>query len=533
MNAEEAKRARDFYQQNPVHHLEKIQGLDSMHDYQRDKILLPILNNDRVAIRACHDVGKTFTLARAILWLASSFPGAKIITTAPSWAQVEKLLWSEIRTGYRKSLQPLGGRMLNTEWKIDDDWFVLGMSPKDEGVGDGNQGATSNFQGFHGDLVVIVFDEATGVSQKRWLQAEGMLTSKHVKFIAIGNPTSKASPFYQCFKDPAWYKSHISCFDSPNLIANGFLDVGCIETELRHLKTLSDHEVQTRINSYQCPVPYLLTAKWVISLAFKRGVDHPLFQGKALGEFPDDDDHVIIPLSIVEQAQQREYEPTDNDPRYIGVDVARFGSDDSVITAIDGWKTRQPIVITKRDTTEVTGEIVRYVLSQPRRKREIICVDGTGVGAGVVDQLKERIRDKTLPAHIQIIEVNNGESCEDANEVEQDRLRSHYVNKKAYMFDILGDDMKENLCIPADMIYQEELPAIQYKYNSKGRMQIESKDDFKKRTGLGSPDKADSLALANFGRHVTGSVGSFTEMMKNSRAGRAPIAPGLKSGDQW
>jgi len=89
--------------------------------------------------------------------------------------------------------------MLNVEWKISPDWFALGTSPKDDaGSGEG-QGTGSRFQGFHGDMVVIIFDEATGVHPKRWVQAEGMLTSANTKFIAIGNPTSRSSEFFKCF----------------------------------------------------------------------------------------------------------------------------------------------------------------------------------------------------------------------------------------------------------------------------------------------------------------------------------------------
>lgn len=534
MSLEQASEAAEIFQKDPVLHLKEIQGVESLHAYQQDKILLPILHNDRVAIRACHDVGKTFTLAKVVLWLGSCFPGSKIITTAPSWLQVEKLLWSEIRSGHRKSKIPLGGRMLTTEWKIADDWFSIGISPKDDGQGDGSQGTTSNFQGFHAPLVVVIFDEATGVSPKRWIQAEGMMTSHHVKFIAIGNPTSKASPFYQCFKDPAWYKSHISCFDSPNMIANGFTCIDDVNREVAYLRTLSDAESRTHIAKYECPFPYLLTAKWVIELARKRGVDHPLFQGKALGEFPDEDDHVVIPLSVVETSQRREYEPIETDSRYIGVDVARFGSDETIITRIEGWKVVEKRVVSKRDTTEVTGEVVRMLKDLPRRREEVVCVDGTGIGAGVVDQLKERTEDGTLPPMITIVEVNNGEGFDkEFDEQKKQDLKSHFVNKKAWMFDLLSKDMKEHLVIPPDMIYQEELPGIRYSYDSRGRMEIESKDKFKARTGLGSPDTADSLALANFGRHVSGQIGSFTEMVKKSHQTRRPIASGLRSGDQW
>jgi len=527
-------------QTDPVFHLEQVQGVNSLEDYQRDKILLPILQHERVAIRACHNVGKTWGISKAVLWIASSFPGSKVITTAPTFTQVEKLIWSEIRSGHRKSKIPLGGKMLETEWKIEDEWFAVGLSPDDGAESsDGTQGNTSNFQGYHSPtgIVFIVFDEATGVSAKRWIQAEGMMTQSNVKWVAIGNPTSPSSPFAQCFKDPAWFKSHISCFDSPNLKANGFNDINDVRMEVAYLRTLTDAEILRRLNSYKNVNPYLLTAKWVIALALRRGVDSPVFISKAAGDFPDEDDHVMIPMSVVERAQRREYEPTDSDPRFIGIDPARMGMDETVITRIDGWKVTEKIPVSKRDATEVVGEAVAMILRLPRRRREMFIVDSTGIGGPIADFLRERVRDGTLPKHIRVIDVNFGEGADD--EIERDyssekKPTDRYANKKAQMFDLLAEDMKENLAIPNETVYQEELPGIRYKFDSKGKYIIESKDQYKHRTGLDSPDTADSLALANFGRHVSYQEGSFTEAVKKaSNRGRSTIAPSRNSGDKW
>jgi phage terminase large subunit len=527
-------------QTDPVFHLEEVQGVTSLEDYQRDKILLPILHHERVAIRACHNVGKTWTLAKAVLWIGSTFPGSKIITTAPTFAQVKKLLWSEIRSGHRKSKIPLGGKMLETEWKIDDDWFAVGLSPDDGAESsDGSQGDTSNFQGYHSPtgIVFVVFDEATGVSAKRWIQAEGMMTQSNVKWVAIGNPTSPSSPFAQCFKDPAWFKSHISCFDSPNLKANGFNDINDLRMEVAYLRTLSDAETLRRLNSYKVVNPYLLTAKWVIALALRRGIDSPVFVSKALGDFPDEDDHVMIPMSVVETAQRREYEPTDSDPRFIGIDPARMGTNESVLTRIEGWKTAEKRAVSKRDATEVVGEAVNMILPLPRRRREAIVVDSTGIGGPIADFLRERVRDGTLPSHIQVIDVNFGDEADDdiAHDYASEKPPTkRYANKKAQMFDLLADDMKSRLVILNEAVYQEELPGIRYTFDSKGRYIIESKDKYKKRTGLDSPDSADSLALANFGRHVSYQEGSFTDAVKRaSGGGRSPIAPSRGSGDKW
>lgn len=517
------------YQEYPILHIREIQGVETLEEYQIKKIFDPIMSHSRVSIRACHNVGKTFSLSKVVLHIGSCFPGSKIITTAPSMHLVKKLLWSEIRAGYRKSKVPLGGKLLDgaCEWQLSDDWFALGMSPQDDAEGDGgSQGSTSTFQGFHSSegMVVIIFDEATGVKPKRWIQAEGMMTQPRVKWIAIGNPTDPSSDFAKTFKDPLWFNSHISCFDSPNLPANGFFTIEDVEREIAYLRTLSDAEVRRRLMSYKHVNHYLLTAEAVIGLAFRRGIDSPIFVGKMLGNFPDQDQFVFIPLSVVEAAQRRTYEPKETDDRYFGIDPARFGTDETIITRIDGWQVTEKMVIQKFDGEEIAGAFIKMVRDLPRRRNEILHIDGTGIGASALDFIRKARRDGNLPRNLRIVDVQFGRSCEDP---EDDKL---YANEKARMFDLLGKDMKKDLCLPNETIYQEELPGIRYKFDGKGRYIVESKDDFKKRTGLSSPDTSDSLALANLGRHGSDKIGRFEG---GKATGGRSFVGSTRNGDQW
>ena len=495
-------------QKRPLFHLEKIQGVTTAEPYQED-ILLAIAKHDRVVISACHDIGKTWILAKAVLWLGSCFPGAKIITTAPTFLQVEKLLWSEIRAGYRKTKFHLGGTLLNTAWNIEDDWFCFGMSPKEDAGASDRQGSDSRFQGVHGALTVIVFDEATGVGPKRWIQVEGMLTSANVKFIGIGNPTTKQCDFARCFQSPMYKKISLSCFDSPNLKVNNVTDFAALEKEVIYVKQLPEDERLDRIANYKVIQPKLLTLSWVVGGALKWGFSHPLFLSKALGKFPDEDENACIPLWVVEEAQRRK---GDNSKpiRAIGVDPARFGADSTVITVIEGNRQTIRKELVKADTAQTTGEIVRLINSLPRKTREIVSIDATGLGAGVVDQLIERRRDKVIPDMIEIREIHFGAMCP------RDDDKLNYTNLKAKLFMQLSEDLKTDLSIIGDGVYLEELPAILYKFDSRGRYVIESKDDYKKRTGLSSPDSADSLAIANYGRHSIHALGNFSSNMASS-----------------
>ncbi len=280
---------------------------------------------------------------------------------------------------------------------------------------------------------------------------------------------------------------------------------------------MSDEEAHARLRSYSKPKGHLLSVQWVVSMGLPRnwGVHHPLFVSKVLGEFPTESDGTLIALGTVEKAQLEVYYPTPSDRRTVGVDVARFGSDASVLTALHGKKSLKIKKLTKMSTTQVTGEVIAMV--RDLGGTDVIVVDETGLGSGVVDELNEAKNTPDGPAwellrqtEIRGVQFGAGVECDGGSECEHKSCsKTKFVNLKARMFRLLADDLKDGLTLLQEDIYLDELPTIIYRYDSKGRMVMESKDDYKKRTGRGSPDHADSLALANYGRHDELSVGVF------------------------
>lgn len=490
--------------------LQDVLGVESLEDYQVKKILEPIAKYNRVSIAATHSVGKTWTMARIALWFLSSYKNSKVITTAPTNRQVVKLLWGELHSAYEKSKYPIGGRLLSNELKIGPEWYAMGFSPQKEAASEGKEQSGSSFQGFHADYILIIFDEATGIPSDVWKMAEGLLTSgKIVKFVAIANPTTRASEFFKTFSDPAWYNVYLSCFDSPNLQANGITDIHRLKRELKKLKEMEQNERLEYIESYDKPVPHLLSCQWVMSSALKWGVDHPLFQSKALGIFPDIDENVLVQLNDVERAIEREVEIEDT-TRNIGVDVARYGDDDTVITSLRDKTQDVKKTLSKRNITEVSGEVIR-IIEKDKAPHTRVLVDATGIGAGVFDNLSEHYaKDRS----VDVVEIHFGQSPHmdtDKKDLETE-VKARYFNLKARMYDLLSQDIKYELDLLDESAYLDELPTIQFTFNSKGKMLIESKDDYKKRTGKSSPDSADSLALANLGRHRRSTIGFFTGM---------------------
>lgn len=503
-------------QKNPQIFIEKVLGVSTMEKYQA-QICQDVADYDRVAVSACHAVGKTWLLARIVLWFLYCFPGAKIITTAPTNRQVEMLLWGEIGVAVKNALYNLGGHLTQKKLQIDSDWYAMGFSPAKTAGGDDNgEQKGSTFQGWHGEYILIVFDEAVGVPPDVWVQVEGLLTSgKIVKFVCIANPTTKNCDFFELFSMPSWKKVHLSCFDSPNLIANGISNKEELEKEIELLQGMDEGARLDRIKNYLKPVPHLISCQWVIEKALEWGIDDPRFQSKVLGIFPDLDDTVLIQGRDVEAAQARKHDCKSKGKRFIGIDVARFGDDKSCFTElVEGENKLGPVhtrtkKTSKKDLMETTGDAIRFIMDDWEGEQVIVGIDATGLGSGVYDRLIELQREGEIPRKIRFIELHYGMSVRNIQKgrkaTKQEELeQKSYLNIKALMYNDLGQALKNELRLRKDSTYNQQLPTIKYKFNSTGKMVIESKQDYKKRTGKPSPDESDSLAMANFVRRFTG-----------------------------
>lgn len=498
----------------------------------------------RIAVKACHSVGKTFNIARIIESMMSRFNFIKIISTAPTFRQVHDLLWKEIHTAYdNKPAYFRRGKLSQVSWWIDSETFARGFSPAKSVKSEVGQGTDSVFQGYHAKyMLVVVFDEATGVLPQIWEQAEGLLPSgARTLFIAIGNPTSRNCNFFKCFNDRAWKTFSISCFDSPNLKAAGIQSIDDILKEVEHINGLNDEDALERLFSYPCPVSYLINTRWVIEKAIEWGVTHPLFLGKVLGDFPGADTDSLFSEEDVKAAQERNIDIEKETTAFVGLDVARFGEDKSVLTSLIGPRQCGLKSMANYDTNEVVGETIKFIErlkeKHPKIKRIRLAVDG-GFGHGVIDNLIEDKKDSSNKRvfralqTVEILEINFGgqnwvtfhygwvdefsyKKKKQDRKVQEDR--ENFSNFKSKMFDLLSRDVKRELQLLPDPVYIKQLPKVIRRPDSKGRLAIESKEDFKKRTGETSPDETDSLGLANFARYFAIKQISVTEAMKNRK----------------
>ena len=342
---------RSKWQKDPVEFARRELGADLWN--KQEEILEAVRDNTRVAVRSCNGSGKTFVAAHAVLWWLICFHDSIVITTAPTEHQVRDVLWREIRRVYRGFEDIMGGKLLRTALELDDKHYAQGLSTD----------TPERFQGFHEGHILFVVDEASGVREGIFEAIEGSMTSDHARMLLLGNPTTRSGYFYEAFhsRRSLWQTIHISANDTPN-VANG--------------------EV-TR--------PSLVTPKWVEDSKVNWGEDSPMYQVRVLGEFPSESEDTLISLKIIENAVEnpavdedhahdvQDGDPQDGDPQdgdsqddvpvEIGVDVARFGSDRTVICVRRGDRVIDIASFTKKNTMETAGLVNESV----KRTRRPVC----------------------------------------------------------------------------------------------------------------------------------------------------------------
>ena len=254
--------------EDPVQFAENILGHDVW--AKQREILQSVAKYSRTAVKACHASGKTFTAAELVLWWITLFQNAIAVTTGPTWTQVERLLWGEIRKAVygSKIAYP---KPTTTSLQLGPNRYAIGLSTN-EGV---------RFQGFHGS-VLIILDEAPGILPEIYEAIEGIRAGGDVKVLALGNPVLAGGPFYDAFTTnrQGWNTITISAFDTPNLEGVTLMD----------LLNMTEQELD------QNPKPYLTTRRWVKEKYFEWGPGHPLWESRVLGNFPmQSEDALSVP----------------------------------------------------------------------------------------------------------------------------------------------------------------------------------------------------------------------------------------------
>ena len=419
--------------------------------------LQALTRRQRVAVKSGNGLGKDFTAAVAALWFVYAHNPAIVLSTAPTFRQVRNVLWRQLHALHRRANPPLGGQLLDTRWELAADRYALGFSAT----------GADRFQGFHCPNLLVIVDEAEGVADDIYEGIEGVITSANARLMLIGNPMRPSGGFYHAFhRERALYETiTISALESPNVLARRIV------------------------------IPGMPTAEWVEERRNSWGEGSAAFQSRILGEFPKQGDDNLIALDDIEEAQYApgELPPpgdrrsddiiamlvpgwSEHTPVALGVDVARYGPDRSVALLRRGYIVEDIKVFPKSDTMALTGAVIAMARE---RRPDRVNVDEVGVGAGVLD----RLREQGIPAR----GINGASAPARATECANLRAEGYWNLAERFQ--------NRRIRIPQDAELAAELSELRYTYNSRGKLLLESKETIRNRS-RNSPDKADALMLA-------------------------------------
>jgi hypothetical protein len=352
-----------------------------------------------------------------------------------TWAGVSAWLsravmkhWFTITTGK--------GAMRLVHKQYPDSWRVDAQTSREEN--------SESFAGLHAASSTpwYLFDEASAIPPKIWEVAEGGKTDGEPMHFCFGNPTRNTGAFAECFgkQRHRWNTRQI---DSRSVAITN--------------KTLLD--------------------QWVADY----GEDSDFVKVRVRGVFPNASSLQFIPRELVDEAMRRAppEDMTVGRNCAVGVDVARFGDDQSVIRTRIGRDAAG--IETKRyrelDTMQLASRVAQHIdYLKTLGLKPVVFVDGGGVGGGVVDRLRQLGYD--------VVEVQFGGKANDARK---------YLNKRAEMWGALKDWLPTG-CLEKSETLVTDLTGVEYQFTPKDQIQLESKEDMKKR-GLASPDDGDALAL--------------------------------------
>jgi hypothetical protein len=390
----------------------------------------------KVAISSGHGIGKSAFMGFAIGWALSTCEHSKVLATAGTGSQLETKTVPEVSKWFNLAINMGWFDVMAKSIRVKeapDLWRADFITWSAEN--------TEAFQGLHnmGKRILLIFDEASAIDDKVWEVAEGALTDENTEIIwlAFGNPTKNTGRFRECF---GRFKHRWKTF----------------QIDSRTVEGTNKTQIEQWIADY--------------------GEDSDFVRVRVRGEFPRAGSSQFIPSDIVAACRKYRAEGYEALPKILSVDVARFGDDQTVIGYRQGRKSAILGKYRGKDTVWVAEETIRFIESE---QPDATIIDGDGIGAGVVDHIKHRGFSTRL------FEFHGGQSANDG---------AAYFNRRAEVWGSLRAWLQAGAEIPDDPELDSDLTGIEYGFGPKGQLQLEKKEDMKKR-GLSSPDLGDMLAM--------------------------------------
>lgn len=397
----------------------------------------------RLAVASGHGIGKSALISMLISWAKDTCEDTRIVITANTESQLRTKTWPEVTKWNNLAIT-------KDWWKVTKTGIFSVVNGHEEAwrcdAVTWSEHNTEAFAGLHNmrKRIVVIFDEASKIADKVWEVTEGALTDEDTEiiWIAFGNPTQNTGRFRECFG------------------------------RFRHLwktRQIDSRDVEGTNKAY------------LDEMVATYGEDSDIVKVRVRGMFPSASSMQFISSGAVDLAKARAVEADEFEQLVIGVDVARFGDDRSTIYFRKGRDARSipAIKLHGVDTMQLASRVAEM---HRLHKAAMVCVDEGGIGAGVVDRLKQmglpvvgvQFGGKPLNA----VRLSNGVKV---------------ANRRAEMWAIMREWL-EGGAIPDDPELCDDLTGIEYSFNARDEILLEKKEHMKDR-GLASPDDGDGLAL--------------------------------------
>lgn len=383
-----------------------------------------------IAVASGHGAAKTALAAWIQRWFISCRPHPQIVTTANTETQLMTKTWRELAKWHK-----LSANQDWFEWTATSYYLKAHPETWKANAIPWSENNTEAFAGTHEDNVLVIFDEASKISDKIWEVTDGIFTTKKNIWLVFGNGTRNVGRFYDCFH------KHKKLWKTWNI-------------DSRNCQAANSDYLQKLVEQYG-------------------GEDCDQTRVRVRGLFPKTATRQLISTDSIEKAMKFEAEGWEYLPKILGVDIARFGENSSTICLRQGRKVYPIEVLPKQDLMQTAHHVAEAI------KKHLpiqTFIDGSGIGAGVVD----RLRQLNFP----VVDVNGGNSS----------INPRFLNKRAEMWWEMKEFV-EGLCeLPPDSVLKDELTCVEYDYTDKGRIRLDRKSDIMEQYGF-SPDRADALAL--------------------------------------
>ena len=430
----------EYYYNRPIEFA--IDVIDFSPDKNQQRIFDAIKTDKRISVKSGSGIGKTASLAVIVLWYLFTRYDAKIILTSPTMTQLYTVLFKElIKWKTSTILDHYFGHTKTTIYNK--------MTPASHFVIAKTSSTPESISGDHAVNMMIIIDEASGVSNDILDVLNATVSSDTNKLIMISNPTRTEGTFYDSFNSMKKYWTNIT-------------------VNAENSERVSDENIKY--------------------IAEKYGKESPVYKVRVLGEFPEGSENSIIKRKLIIDSIKNDHIAFKTAVIY-GYDVAKGTGGDSTVIYRDTGSS--PILMKKSDSISImesVGLIINDIKKQ-KGKEIIVMVDSSGLGAGAVDRLEEVISEQEIEANI--YEVNHGSPV-----VFKPR---YYGNQIGEMFFMLKDLLQEKkIKVPNDNDLIEDLSGREIAFTSGGKIIAEKKDIFKKRIGR-SPDLGDAFLLCIYG----------------------------------